>query len=141
MKILIKTLFIGSLLLVIPGLGAAGEQTVGEKEYLESCAVCHGTDGTGSGPYAAMLTNKPADLTALTKRNRGVFPFNQVLLIIDGRFAEAVHGPRTMPVWGSRYKAKVERYFTDYYGTYDPEEFVKERILSLIGYLDTIQKK
>lgn len=141
MKNLCKTLFIGFLLLAVPGLGNAGEQTIGEKEYLESCAVCHGRDGTGSGHFAAMLINKPADLTTLTKRNRGIFPFNKLLLTIDGRFAEAVHGSRTMPVWGSRYKVEAERYFTDFYGAYDPEEFIRGRILSLIGYLDTIQKK
>lgn len=141
MNILFKILFICSVLLFSQSFGGAGEQTIGEKEYLESCAVCHGRDGTGSGPYAAMLLNKPADLTALTKRNRGVFPFNQLVLIIDGRFAEAVHGPRTMPVWGSRYKAKADRYYADFYGAYDLEEFIRGRVLSLIGYLDTIQNK
>ena len=141
MKFLNKPLFIGFLLLFVPGLGVAGEQTVGEKEYMESCAVCHGMDGMGTGPYAAMLINKPSDLTGLTKRNRGVFPFNQVLLVIDGRFAEAVHGPRAMPVWGSRYKAEADRYFADYYGAHDTEIFIRGRVLSLIDYLDTIQKK
>ena len=141
MEFLKKPFFIALILLFTPGLGIAGEPTVGEKEYTESCAVCHGTDGTGSGPFAAMLVNKPSDLTGLTKRNRGIFPFNQVLLVIDGRFAEAVHGPRAMPVWGSRYKAEADRYFTDFYGTHDPEIFIRGRILSLIGYLDTIQKK
>lgn len=140
METLSKILFISFFLLVAAGPGNAGEQAIGEKEYLESCAVCHGRDGMGNGPLGAMLLNKPTDLTTLAKRNRGVFPFNQLLLAIDGRIAETFHGPQAMPVWGSRYNAKAERYYTDFYGAYDPEEFIKGRILSLIGYLDTIQK-
>ena len=57
----------------------------GELEFHRSCASCHGREGKGTGPMAKFLTMKPADLTKLSKRNGGTFPFWQVYRTIDGR--------------------------------------------------------
>ncbi len=35
----------------------------GEKIYNSHCTVCHGDDGQGTGPAAATLAHRPADLT------------------------------------------------------------------------------
>jgi high-affinity iron transporter len=43
--------------------GAAGP-TVGQAVYRAQCAMCHGADGRGDGPAAAMLSPKPRDLSS-----------------------------------------------------------------------------
>lgn len=43
-------------------------------------------------------------LTELAKNNRGVFPFDRVHQIIDGRAEVKDHGPRDMPVWGYAFR-------------------------------------
>jgi hypothetical protein len=42
-------------------------------------------------------------LTAIPKRNAGVFPFNRVFETADGRQDIGAHGVRDMPIWGFRY--------------------------------------
>ncbi|MGB7772065.1 MAG: hypothetical protein WBL43_09525 [Pseudolabrys sp.] len=71
---------------------------------MSSCAPCHGADGKGKGPLSAnKLKTKPADLTALAKKNNGVFPVSAVYEAIDGRNAIESHGAREMPIWGCRH--------------------------------------
>ena len=140
MNTLPKIILFCAALALVPATAAAQKSTLGELEYNENCAVCHGADGSGNGPYAGMLTKKPSDLTMLRKNNNGVFPVDNTYSVIDGRFAVDVHGSRDMPVWGIRYNAKANRYYTDYYDTYHPEAFVRGRILALISYLNDIQK-
>ena len=48
----------------------------------------------------AALRTPPADLTALTQKNGGVFPEGKVSEFIDGTRDVTAHGPRSMPVWG-----------------------------------------
>src|SRR3974377_726288 len=79
--------------------GWAQEPDVGKIEYQWSCVACHGVDGKGTGPLAAELNTKPADLTTIAKRNNGVFPINRVYETIDGRQQVKSHGPREMPFW------------------------------------------
>ena len=74
----------------------------GKAEYHSSCASCHGIDGKGNGPVGADLKVPPSDLTVLARKNNGVFPFNSVYEIIDGRKAVIAHGTRDMPIWGDR---------------------------------------
>jgi hypothetical protein len=54
----------------------------------------------GDGPVASGLRNMPTDLTTLTEKNKGVFPYDKVAGIIDGRETSRVHGTPDMPVWG-----------------------------------------
>jgi putative copper resistance protein D len=37
---------------------------VGERQFAQTCAACHGAQGRGDGPLAASLSIRPADLTA-----------------------------------------------------------------------------
>jgi mono/diheme cytochrome c family protein len=130
-----------------------GDQTVaevldhGKAEYHSSCAPCHGSDGTGTGPVSAGLKVPPPDLTVLAKKNNGVFPFNSVYEIIDGRKTVVAHGTRDMPIWGDRYapeptRALIPRPSENILSLfYDPETVVRMRILAVIDYLNRIQEK
>lgn len=118
---------------------AKGKVDFGEREYRSSCAVCHGVSGKGDGPYKPFQTKSPSDLTTLAKANKGVFPFQRVYEIIDGRQAIAAHGPREMPVWGARYMAEAGGYYMDV--PYDPEAFVRTRVLALTEYVNRLQAK
>ena len=42
-------------------------------------------DAKGNGPVSKELKTRPADLTVLAKNNNGVFPYDTVYQMIDGR--------------------------------------------------------
>jgi len=71
------------------------------------CATCHGGDAKGHGPAAEALRTEPPDLTTLSRRNGGRFPFDRVRQFItnDG-LATRAHGSREMPVWGPIFLAQ-----------------------------------
>ncbi|MEO8360559.1 MAG: cytochrome C [Vicinamibacteria bacterium] len=77
-----------------------GEAALGSTIYLRYCAVCHGRSLKGDGPIAVGLINKPVDLTALAAKNKGTFPYDKVVAMIDGRQTTRMHGTPDMPVWG-----------------------------------------
>lgn len=106
-------------------------EAAGKARFMESCAVCHGPEATGDGPYATLLTKKPANLTLLAKNNGGEFPFNVVYDSIDGRGPNGAHGTKDMPVWGSYWKGANAQ---------GAETAVRGRILETIIYLRSIQK-
>lgn len=121
----------------------------GKLEYQSGCAACHGIDGKGDGPVASQLKVPPADLTVLSKNNNGIFPFDSVYEIIDGRKAVAAHGSREMPIWGDRYSPDVFGELnvwprinpSEIRPSIDPEAMVRLRILAVIDYLNRIQQK
>jgi mono/diheme cytochrome c family protein len=115
---------------------------VGKVEFESSCAPCHGTTGKGDGPVAGSMKAKPTDLTVLAKKNGGVFPFDSIFKIIDGREVVASHGTREMPIWGYRFVPRpklVEGYVLA--PAVSPEAIVQGRILAVIDYLNRIQAK
>lgn len=114
---------------------------VGEAEYKSSCAACHGVTGKGDGPMRSKLVTAPTDLTTLAKRNGGVLPVKRVTEIIDGRQMLDSHGLREMPVWGFRYVAEANVYFTEVPFPYSTEAFVRTRITALIDHLNRLQVK
>ena len=123
---------------------AFGQQNVdmGKREYDANCAVCHGTTGKGDGPYApyfGMGATSIADLTTLAKRNGGVFPFVRVYEFIDGTQVVKAHGTREMPIWGADYKVKGAEYYMDV--PFNPETYVRARILALTEYVYRLQAK
>jgi mono/diheme cytochrome c family protein len=77
-----------------------GEAAAGEVIYFRYCAACHGRSLKGDGPVSSGLVKKPIDLTQLTKKNNGTFPFDKVAAMIDGRQSTRMHGTPDMPVWG-----------------------------------------
>lgn len=116
----------------------AGKIDVGREEYRENCLNCHGEAGDGKGPYASLLKTKASDLTVLTKSNNGVFPVSRVYQVIDGREVLSSHGQREMPIWGNAYRVVAGEYYVDV--PYNPEVFVRSRILALIEYISRLQK-
>lgn len=109
----------------------------GKREFEANCAVCHGKDGKGAGPYAGELKTKMPDLTTMAKRNGGVFPVAKAFAIIEG--AGKGHGPREMPVWGLDYTVQAEKLLPEM--PYNQAVYVRTRINSLVEYLVQIQEK
>lgn len=114
---------------------------IGAREYFYNCAVCHGTSGKGDGPVAAELKKKVPDLTQIQKNNMGVFPFDRVYEVIDGRQAVAAHGPRDMPVWGNSFSSQAIERLGGFASSKDLESFSRGQIIALIGYVYTLQAK
>jgi len=111
------------------GSYASAQDDVGKIQYQSSCAACHGIEAKGDGPVSKELKTRPADLTVLAKNNNGVFPYDRVYQMIDGRNTTvASHGTREMPIWGYRF------------GPVHAHAF-KDRVLAVIDYLKTIQQK
>jgi mono/diheme cytochrome c family protein len=129
-------LLIATILVSLPcSVSWAQEMSYGEAEYLNSCAVCHGPDGKGDGPLGDVLMKRPADLTQLSEKNGGVFPYPRVFATIDGRFAVPSHGDREMPVWGRQFLEEDAKT----YGPSGGEVVSTERIHNLAGYIETLQ--
>lgn len=119
----------------------AGENVdIGKSEYNGACAVCHGSTGKGDGPMKSQLVSQVPDLTVLAKNNKGVFPFDRVYQIIDGRQEVKSHGSREMPVWGRHFNLQSSIYFENY-PPQDTESAARSRILALTEYLYRIQAK
>ncbi|MCU0803985.1 MAG: hypothetical protein MUF79_02700 [Burkholderiales bacterium] len=118
---------------------AKGDVDFGKREYMSNCAVCHGASGKGDGFYEGLLKQKPTDLTILAKTNGGVFPAQRIYEVIDGRRMVPAHGTRDMPIWGADYYAQGAPFDTA--GMYDPESYVRVRILALSDYLARMQVK
>ena len=119
--------------------GYAQKTDLGKREYDGNCAVCHGPQGKGDGPYAGLLNTRTPDLTTLAGRNGGVFPFVRVYELIDGTQVVIPHGTRDMPIWGTKYNAKAAEEEMHY--SYNPEVFVRVRILALTEYVYRLQAR
>ena len=104
-----------AVVIAAPALAGGGESPVarqasvdGRSVFKTYCASCHGESGRGNGAVAVFLRRPPADLTQIAKRNKGVFPADQVSRQIDGRQVVKAHGDSQMPVWGDAFsKATV----------------------------------
>ena len=110
---------------------------LGKREFEGKCAVCHGKDGGGIGPYAEQLKHPLPDLRTMAKRNGGVFPVKATFEMIEG--AGKGHGPRDMPVWGLDYTEKAAELYPDL--PYNQTAYVRTRINALMEYLIQIQSK
>lgn len=130
----------GMAAVVVPLL-ASGQQKfdLGKREYESNCASCHGLTGKGDGPVSSWSEVGVSDLTALAKRNNGMFPFVRVYEAIDGTRVVKPHGTREMPIWGFDYKVKGAEYYMEV--PYDPETYVRARILALTEYVYRLQAK
>lgn len=141
-----RLLVLAALMMGACGFASANDKKVkfdvGKLEYQNSCALCHGKDGRGTGAIVDLLKKAPTDLTMLSKRNNGVFPFAHVYAVIDGREMIKAHGDRDMPAWGNRYSSdttKAAEYYMDV--PYDMEMYSRSRVLALIDYLNRMQAK
>jgi mono/diheme cytochrome c family protein len=85
-----------------------GMAVSGERLFRMYCGSCHGKTATGDGPLAKDLKVSPADLTKLSEKNGGTFPFEMVMKTIDHGRSVRGHGTEDMPAWGSAFKATAE---------------------------------
>jgi mono/diheme cytochrome c family protein len=114
---------------------AQAKVDIGKREFESNCAVCHGKDGKGNGPYAEQLKRSLPDLTTMAKRNGGVFPVSKTYEVIEG--AGKGHGTRDMPVWGLDYTIQASEAMPDL--PYNQAMYVRTRIMALLEYLNQLQ--
>ena len=113
---------------------------VGKYEYDRHCAECHGLSGKGDGPYVQLLRSGTVmpNLTELSKKNGGVFPYTRVYETIDGAVRVRAHGSRIgMPIWGEAYQIESHNLSP----IYNPQVFARAKILALIEYVYRLQAK
>ena len=97
--------------------------------YKFYCSTCHGGDAKGR---PAATSGQPAapDLTALARRNGGVFPRERVIDVVrNGAGSPASHGPTGMPVWGAIFR-----------GLEPDDTRTAIRIENLVDYLQSRQE-
>lgn len=143
MKLLHRMVLAALLAICAQGVFAQASQPpkldFGKKEYDANCANCHGPKGKADGVYKPYLTKSPTDLSTLAKANGGVFPFDRVYKIVDGREAIPGHSTADMPIWGADYLAAAAGDYMDV--PYDPEFYVRTRIMALVEYVSRLQVK
>jgi mono/diheme cytochrome c family protein len=108
----------------------AADSPNGAQLYMNHCAACHGADGEGGGPVAAVMQITVPNLRTLAQRNGGTFPTDAVTAYIDGRDVKAAHGDRQMPIWGDVFRGPEQ-------GT--AERTVRERIAAVVDFVKGIQ--
>jgi mono/diheme cytochrome c family protein len=102
----------------------------GKAVYGQYRAVCHGVDGKGAGPAAVALKQRPTDLTQISRQNKGEFPEDHFLRMMDGQVATAAHGTADMPIWGSEFRNTTSNLNT-----------AQDRIHALLNYVEELQAK
>ena len=107
----------------------------GRQLYLDACATCHGVSAEGDGPMTRILTLPVPDLTGLSDRNGGSFPWLTTVHMIDGRTGLHGHGG-AMPVFGALMRGDTVA--AD--GPDGNPVMVSARVLALVTYLETIQR-
>ena len=84
-----------------PDVGAAKK---GELTYVRYCVSCHGKDAKGDGPLANDLRVPVPDLTMVSARSGGNYPYDRVVRIIQSGETVRGHGTADMPAWGDAFK-------------------------------------
>jgi len=142
LSVLQALLFTGSILFFGSAfsLDKATQAEIGNKEYTRSCAACHGASGKGDGPVAAVLSSVPPNLTGISKRNNGKFPTSKIYQLIDGEGSLGPHGSKEMPVWGDRYRVDAIGQMAAVPHDLSAQAIAHGRILSLVYYLESMQK-
>jgi len=103
----------------------------GKEMFKQYCAACHGLDAKGHGPARSALKIPAADLTTLSKRHGGEFPYDLVTNVLRFGPGVAAHGSSDMPTWGG-----IFQYMDNY-----NQSVVQKRIKNLCDYLASLQEK
>jgi len=103
----------------------------GAKIFHYHCAACHGADGRGHGPASVALKHPVPDLTLISQRSGGKFPYQRVKEIIEGKEPGLLaHGDREMPIWGPIFH-EVE----------SDQDWGEVRLDAITKYMEAIQQK
>jgi len=126
----------GAAILFASVLASAQKETnaqpiSGKQLYSSYCALCHGSDGKGSGPFSPQLKVLPPDLTQLAKKNHGVFPEMHVEAAIDGEYGKPSHGSAEMPIWGPVFRSLA----------HGRRDSASVKVRRLVKYLESIQEQ
>jgi mono/diheme cytochrome c family protein len=114
----------------------ATQVAAGKADFVKHCVPCHGNDAKGHGPEVNLIPGiKPADLTKMSKKNGGVFPFQDVEDTIDGRKKIPSHERFDMPFWGVNFQESGKEF------SGESEAKSKARIDAIMAYIETIQEK
>ncbi|MCV2866466.1 c-type cytochrome [Albidovulum sediminicola] len=113
----------------------AQENATGREIYVGACAGCHGEEATGTGPMSELLTIPVPDLTRISEREGGSFPWLKVVHLVDGRSGLRGHGG-PMPIFGAVFAG-------DPVAADGPEGtpvITSRRVLEVVDYLMSIQR-
>jgi hypothetical protein len=110
-------------------------KTSGAEDFAAYCSACHGAGGKGDGELAAEFAKKPADLTHLSKRNKGAFPTTKVMAQIWGYAGKKGQG--VMPDFGPLLEGDT----VPYDGGDGIDTPTPIRLVEMAEYLKTIQAK
>lgn len=113
---------------------AAQDAASGSFLFFTFCTTCHGEDGRGDGPTAAVLTVRPTDLTALAAAEGGVFPTGRVIDRIEGTDPLIAHGT-PMPIYAEVFRGDASVVVS----TPDREIQTTAVVADLVAYLESIQ--
>jgi hypothetical protein len=106
----------------------------GKADFMHYCAPCHSESGKGNGPEVKVIPGiKPKDLTKIALHNGGVFPYQNVEDIVDGRKSIPSHTRYDMPFWGVNFQQAGQEFTTP------SERKAKARIDAIVDYIATIQ--
>ena len=112
----------------------AQDAGLGEATFMSACAGCHGEAGDGDGPMTEILTVEVPDLTRLSARNGGEFPWLRAVHMVDGTTGLNAHGG-PMPVFGTIFEGDT--------AVADAPDgtpvIMSARVLAVVEYLRTIQ--
>lgn len=111
---------------------------IGRSAFNAHCALCHGTGGKGDGEIAELFRVPPADLTKLSERAGGSFPFPDVYRNIVNGMEKRGHGDSEMPIWGDYFIADALQ--DRGVNLADAVHITQGRVLSLVYYLEAIQE-
>ncbi len=107
----------------------------GRTDFNRYCAPCHSADGRGNGPEVKVIPGiKPKDLTTISTRNGGVFPYRDVEATIDGRKIIPSHKRFDMPFWGVSFQQQGREFSPE------SEAKVRQRIDAIVDYIATLQR-
>ena len=105
----------------------------GGELYRNYCAVCHGPEAAGDGPFSKLLRTPPSDLTQLAARNGGIFPYWPAYEKISGLELLPAHGSREMPIWGEVLAPAKHRESSA------PANIARGQIAEILAWLSTRQ--